>query len=44
MVHLTAFGQDARDVARALDGRADLKLVAGDRGGRRLYRVVPVLH
>jgi hypothetical protein len=44
MVHLAEFGQDARDVARALDGRPDLKLIAGDRGGRRLYRVLPMLH
>jgi hypothetical protein len=40
MVHLSRFGGEARDIERALDGRSDLKLMAGDRDGHRLYRVI----
>lgn len=40
MVHLERFGPEAQDVARALDGRADLRLMAADRDGHRLYRLV----
>jgi hypothetical protein len=40
MVHLERFGHEAEDVARALDGRADLRLMAADRDGHRLYRLV----
>lgn len=40
MVHLKRFGAEAPDVARALDGRADLRLMAADRDGHRLYRLV----
>lgn len=40
MVHLERFGQEAADVSRALDGRRDLRLLAADRAGHRLYRVV----
>ena len=39
MVHLPRFGSDAASVAATLDGRADLRLVAADRDGRRLYEI-----
>ncbi len=39
MVHLERFGPEAQDVARALDGRPDLRLMAADRDGHRLYRL-----
>jgi hypothetical protein len=42
MVHLDRFGADANDVARALDGRSDLRLIGGDRNRNRLYEVKPV--
>jgi hypothetical protein len=40
MVHLERFGADAEEVARTLDGRSDLRLMAADREGHRLYRLV----
>jgi hypothetical protein len=40
MVHLDRFGRDAPAVERALAHRSDLRLVAADGGGRRLYVVV----
>jgi hypothetical protein len=40
MVHLEKFGAEAADVARSLDGRQDLRLMAADRDGHRLYRLV----
>lgn len=40
MVHLERFGAEAPAVARALDGRRDLRLIAADRDGHRLYRLV----
>ena len=40
MVHLEKFGAEADDVARSLDGRQDLRLMAADRDGHRLYRLV----
>ncbi len=40
MVHLERFGADAPDIAKALEGRADLRLLAADRDGRRLYELV----
>jgi hypothetical protein len=40
MVHLDRFGADAPKVAAALAHRSDLRLVAADGGGRRLYAVV----
>jgi hypothetical protein len=40
MVHLEKFGAEAADVARSLDGRPDLRLMAADRDGHRLYRLV----
>ncbi|MCC7184829.1 MAG: hypothetical protein IT185_01215 [Acidobacteria bacterium] len=40
MVHLEKFGAEATDVARSLDGRQDLRLMAADRDGHRLYRLV----
>lgn len=40
MVHLEKFGHEATDVARSLDGRPDLRLMAADRDGHRLYRLV----
>ena len=39
MVHLERFGAEAPEVARSLDGRSDLHLVAVDPGGHRLYEV-----
>jgi hypothetical protein len=40
MVHLERFGNDAEAVTRALDRQPALRLVAADRDGHRLYRVV----
>jgi len=40
MVHLEKFGAEAADVVRSLDGRPDLRLIAADRDGHRLYRLV----
>lgn len=40
VVHLERFGPDAPGVIRALEGRANLRLLAADRDGHRLYRVV----
>lgn len=40
MVHLEKFGNEAADVARALAGHPDLRLMAADRDGHRLYRLV----
>lgn len=37
MVNLARFENDAPKVERALDGRTDLRLLATDRDGRRLY-------
>jgi hypothetical protein len=39
MVHLQKFGRDAADVASTLDARSDLRLLAADREGRRLYEI-----
>lgn len=39
MVHLSRFGSEAASVAAALDGRSDLRLLAADRDGRRLYEI-----
>jgi hypothetical protein len=40
MVHLEKFGADAAEVTRVLDGLPDLRLMAADRDGHRLYRLV----
>jgi hypothetical protein len=40
MVHLERFGSEATSVAHALEGRADLRLMAADRDGHRLYQFV----
>jgi len=41
MVHLEQFGADERPaVERAMAGRSDLRLLAADRDGHRLYRVL----
>ena len=40
MVHLEKFGGEAADVARALEGHPNLRLMAVDRDGHRLYRLV----
>jgi hypothetical protein len=40
MVHLERFGAESEHVVRALDGRHDLRLMAADRDGHRLYRLV----
>lgn len=40
MVHLEKFGAEAEDVARRLAGHPDLRLMAADRDGHRLYRLV----
>lgn len=40
MVHLEKFGSEAADVARALAGHPNLRLMAADRDGHRLYRMV----
>lgn len=40
MVHLEHFGQEAPRVIRGLEQRAALRLIAADRAGHRLYRVV----
>lgn len=40
MVHLEKFGAEAADVARRLAGHRDLRLMAADRDGHRLYRLV----
>lgn len=40
MVHLEKFGHEATDVTRALDGHPNLRLMAADRHGHRLYRLV----
>lgn len=40
MVHLRKFGGDAAAVESALQTRPDLRLMAADRDGRRLYRLV----
>jgi hypothetical protein len=39
MVHLDRFGTDASTVGRTLDGRPDLRLLAADRDGIRLYAI-----
>ena len=39
IVHLAKFGQDAASVATTLDARSDLRLLAADRDGRRLYEI-----
>ena len=41
MVHLSRFGNEASDVAATLDGRSDLRLLAADKDGRRLYEIRP---
>ena len=41
MVHLPRFGSDAASIATTLDGRSDLRLLAADRDGRRLYEIRP---
>ena len=40
MVHLEHFGADAPAVAKALEGRPDLRLLGADREGHRLYAIV----
>ena len=40
MVHLERFGAQASDLVRELDGRQDVKLMAADPKGHRLYRIV----
>lgn len=40
MVHLEKFGADAADVVRTLNDLPDLRLIAADRDGHRLYRLV----
>ena len=40
MVHLERFGSDAATVADALQGHPDLRLLAADRDGHRLYRFI----
>jgi hypothetical protein len=42
MVHLERFGPEAAAVSEILGNRQDLRLMAADRQGHRLYRVVPV--
>lgn len=39
MVHLERFGADADAVRLAIDGRQDLRLLAADRDGHRLYEL-----
>jgi hypothetical protein len=40
MVHLERFGPDVTTVVRALEQRTNLRLIAADRVGHRLYRLV----
>jgi hypothetical protein len=40
MVHLEKFGAESADVARVFAGHPDLRLMAADRDGHRLYRLV----
>jgi hypothetical protein len=40
MVHLERFGPEAPAVVRTLEQRTHLRLIAADRAGHRLYRLV----
>jgi hypothetical protein len=40
MVHLERFGSEAAYVSESLQGHPDLRLIAADRDGHRLYRMV----